>query len=86
VTAWGRRGDMNRRIWIMAMLLLGTLASACGNDCQTPVPVFCCVGGCSGSTLTPTVCSTSGLSCPPGSVAPGECQTPPQFCSGAVPP
>jgi len=55
VTAWGRRGDMNRSVWIMAMLVLGTLAASCGSDCQTPVPVSCCIGGCGGTTLTPAV-------------------------------
>jgi hypothetical protein len=82
-TAWGRRGDMNRSVWIMAVLFLGTLASGCGNDCQTPVPVSCCVGGCDGDTLTPAVCEPSGLSCPAGSVAPGDCPATPPFCSGA---
>jgi len=83
VTAWGRRGDMNRSVWIMAMLVLGTLAASCGSDCQTPVPVSCCIGGCGGTTLTPAVCGPSGLACPTGSVAPGDCPTTPPFCSGA---
>lgn len=85
LTACGRRGDMNRRIWIMAVLVLGTLLASCGGgDCQTPVPLSCCVGGCGGHTTTPAVCGTSGLTCPPGSVAPGECPSTPQFCQ-AIP-
>lgn len=83
MTACGRRGDMNRRLWIMAVLFLGILASACGNDCQTPVALSCCVGGCSGDTTTTAVCGPSGLSCPSGSVPPGECPSSPPFCSGA---
>ena len=34
----------------MAVLVLGTLAVRLrGSDCQTPVPVSCCVGGCGGN-------------------------------------
>ena len=84
MTAWGGRGDMNRRLWIMAVCILGALAASCGNDCTTPVPLSCCVGGCDGDTLTPAVCGPSGLACPTGSVPPGDCPSTPPFCSGRL--
>ena len=68
----------------MALWLVGSAGAGCGNTCETPLPLSCCVGGCTGATTTPATCGPGGWTCPAGSVAPGDCPSTPPFCSGGA--
>lgn len=59
--------------WTMLTVSLTAAATGCSSECESPVQIRCCVGGCKGVTTTPAVCTPTGLTCPAGSVPFGEC-------------
>jgi hypothetical protein len=66
----------------MGMLALGAPATGCSSQCESPVQVLCCVGGCNGDTTTPAICTPQGLACPEGSAPLGQCGPDVHQCGG----
>lgn len=69
----------------MAVWLTGIASAGCGSPCETPAPLSCCNGGCNGDSSTAALCGPAGWTCPPGSVARGQCPAGQPFCGGAAP-
>jgi hypothetical protein len=76
---------MTGRGWTIPMLALAAAPAGCSNECEAPVPVLCCAGGCNGDPMVPAMCTPRGLACPAGSVASGQCPHEVPYCAGAGP-